>query len=58
MAKKPDNKNVTINESATLIPATTITKAASTNSTRVAPENPFTALIVTPDDLNVYDARV
>ena len=53
MAKKPDNKNVTIRESAALIPATTTTKAANTKSTRVAPENPLTIeLIIFPNFLD------
>jgi len=40
MAKKLESKNVTINEFAARIPATTMINAASTNITRDALENP------------------
>jgi len=48
IAKKPESKNVTINDSAARIPATTITKAASTKMTRAVLENPLVDCIVVP----------
>jgi len=48
MAKKLESKNVTINDSAARIPATTIINAASTNSTRDALENPVAGVMKIP----------